>query len=383
MKFAFIAEQLAQQQQLARYRQRQCVTEVNCQNITVGGKHYLNFSSNDYLGLNQHPNILKALQQGIDRYGVCSTGSNLITGYVGVHQALEEKICSWLNKPRCLLFTSGFSANCGFLQAIAKPDMQIWLDKLSHASLIDGALNSPAKVRRFLHNNVEQLARYLADHQDKDQVVVSEGVFSMDGDQAPVAELAKLSQQHQALLYLDEAHSLGVIGKTGQGCTANLKGNEHVDVVMATFGKAVATSGAFIACDNNMAEYLSNFSRHYIYTTAMSPAMAQATSASIELIQKEHWRREKIEQLSELFISKLDCDLDVLPTASSIHALVIGDEEKTLSVSQQLKKQGYWLSAIRPPTVAKNTSRLRVTICANHNANDISELAETINKVMN
>ena len=236
-----------------------------------------------------------------------------------------------------------------------------------------------------MHNDIEQLQRFLAKNQQTEnqdnelnQVIVSEGVFSMDGDQADVANLAKIAQQHQALLYLDDAHSIGVIGNKGQGSSSLA----DIDVVMATFGKSIATSGAFVACDNNLAEYLINFSRHYIYSTAISPALAWATKKSIEIIQTEHWRREKIIELSKLLTEKLDKKIKLIENSSSIHAIVIGDEITTLDVCQQLRNKGIWLSAIRPPTVPQNSSRLRVTITASHEVKDINYLANCINEVI-
>lgn len=382
MAFDFIHTKLAEQHTLSRYRQRFCVEKIQGQQIIIDGKTYTNFSSNDYLGLNQHPDIEKSFQHGIDSYGLCSTGSNLITGFNKAHQQLENTICEWLNQESCLLFTSGFTANQGFMQAINQPDTQLLLDKLSHASLIDGAFTGESRNKRFLHNDLEQLERFLQKSNVSNKLIVSEGVFSMDGDQAPVTKLSLLAQKYNAWLYLDDAHSLGVVGDNGAG-SSSFKTNQPIDIVMATFGKALATSGAFIACSKNLKEYLLNYCRHYIYTTALSPAIAVATNSSIQLIQKEQWRREKIASLSELFISLLDCNVEILPTQSSIHALVIGDENKTLSVAQEMKNQGFWLTAIRPPTVKPNSSRLRVTICANHNVNNIRGLASALNKVIN
>lgn len=272
------------------------------------------------------------------------------------------------------------------MQALGHKSCQLYLDKLSHASLIDGALSSDAKVKRFLHNDMNQLQKFLTQCQQHsvdqvnatNNVIVSEGVFSMDGDQADVANLAKISQQHQALLYLDDAHSIGVIGESGEGSSSVA----DVDIVMATFGKSIATSGAFVACDNGLAEYLINFSRHYIYSTAISPALAWATKKSISIIQNEHWRREKIAELSQLLASKLTGNIPLLKNASSIHAIVIGDETATLNVCQKLRNKGIWLTAIRPPTVPNNSSRLRVTITASHEVKDINYLANCINEVI-
>ena len=383
MAFEFLTDNVLQQKARARYRVRQCNAEQNGREVTINKKAYLNFSSNDYLGLNHHPEINAALQEGADRFGTCASGSSLITGYSYAHQALENDICQWLNKPRCLLFASGFSANTAMMQALGDQSCHLFLDKLSHASLIDGALDSKAKVKRFLHNDTQQLQRLLVKDANSSQVnsnkvIVSEGVFSMDGDKANVAELAKISREHQALLYLDDAHSIGVVGDRGQGSSASAE----VDVVMATFGKALATSGAFVACDEIVADYLINFSRHYIYSTAISPALAWATKKSIEIAQKESWRREKILQLSTLLASKLSSNVKLMSNESSIHAIVIGAETSTLDVCQKLREKGIWLTAIRPPTVPNKSSRLRVTITSKHKDNDINYLANCINEVI-
>jgi 8-amino-7-oxononanoate synthase len=386
MAFDFLTTNIAEQKQRARYRVRQCVAEQNGRYVNIDHKSYLNFSSNDYLGLNHHPKINQALQAGAERFGTCASGSSLITGYSYAHQALENDICDWLNKAKCLLFASGFSANNALMHALGDKSCELYLDKLSHASLIDGALSSDAKVKRFLHNDTEQLQRFLRqgqakandDGKDLNQVIVSEGVFSMDGDQADVTNLAKIAQQHNALLYLDDAHSMGVVGDKGQGSSSIAA----PDIVMATFGKSIATSGAFVACDELLADYLVNFSRHYIYSTAISPALAWATKKSIEIIQTEHWRREKIVELSQLLASKLSHKVQLINNASSIHAIVIGDEVATLDVCQKLRDKGIWLSAIRPPTVPKNSSRLRVTVTSSHEIKDINYLANCINEVI-
>jgi len=388
--FDFLVENIAQQKQRARYRVRQCVAEQNGRHVKINDVTYLNFSSNDYLGLNHHPEINQALSEGAERFGTCASGSSLITGYSYAHQALENDICDWLNQPKCLLFASGFSANSALMQALGHKSCQLYLDKLSHASLIDGALSSEAKVKRFLHNDIAQLERFIVQSQSAansdinsiddeiNRVIVSEGVFSMDGDQADIANLSKIAQQYQALFYVDDAHSIGVVGDKGQGSSSMA----NVDVVMATFGKSIATSGAFVACDENLAEYLVNFSRHYIYSTAISPALAWATKKSIELIQTQHWRREKITELSHLLESKLSEKVQLIKNASSIHAIVIGDEMATLDVCQKLRDRGIWLSAIRPPTVPNNSSRLRVTVTSSHEIKDINYLADCINEVI-
>lgn len=378
MSFKFLKEQVRQQQHLSLFRERSLITAQTGIEIIVDGEKYLNFSSNDYLGLNQHKDINKALIEGVDRFGLCASASSLVTGFNYAHQALEEKICQWLNKPRCLLYASGFAANTGVIQALAQNNVKFILDKLSHASLIDAVINDKQSFKRFAHNNYEQLARIMATQNDHNQIIISEGVFSMDGDSADIVQLNTLAQRYNAKTYIDDAHSIGVVGDKGQGSSYYCES----DLTMATFGKVIATSGAFVTCDEDMYQFLVNFSRHYIYSTAMSPAVAWATIKSIELIQKETWRREKINQLSQLFIKMLNDNITLVPTSSSIHAIVIGDAEQTLMAAQKLKRKGIWLTPIRPPTVPTNSSRLRVTICAHHNEQDIKYLAQSINEVV-
>ncbi len=382
MAFDFIAQQIANQRDANRYRQRVCVQLIDNKNqIIIDGKPYINFSSNDYLGLNNHVEINKAMQEGTERFGICSSSSSLVTGYHYAHKALEDTVCDWLNKPRCLLFSSGFAANLALLQSLGHTvnnEVSFYLDKLSHASMIDGAYQSKAKVKRFAHNDMQQLARMLSASTNTNKLIASEGVFSMDGDQANIADLTSIAKENKAWLYLDDAHSIGVIGDKGQGSNSV----SDIDISMATFGKAMATSGAFLACNAPLHEYLINFCRHYMYSTAISPAIAWASKKSIELVQQEQWRRDKINELSNLFKSMLNPDIKVINSQSSIHAIIVGDEHKALLVSNKLRKQGIWLTAIRPPTVAINSSRLRVTICANHNSNEIKLLANSLNKVL-
>jgi len=374
------SRKVQKQRDLNLYRSRRCVENQDARHIIIDGKQYLNFSSNDYLGLNQHPLINKALEEGANKFGVCSSASSLVTGYHFAHRHLEDKVCQWLNKPKCLLFGSGFSANYGVLEALGNENTAFCLDKLSHASLIDGALASGADVKRFRHNDESHLNSQLEKLNQDVKLIVSEGVFSMDGDAANFAALSTAAKKHNAGLYIDDAHAIGVRGDTGQGSVASIP---DIDIVMATFGKAIATSGAFVACDNEVHDYLVNFCRHYIYSTAMSPAIAWATSKSIDIIQKEQWRREKIEYLSQLFSSSLDKSIKLISSQSSIHAMVLGEESLALGVADRLREDhGIWLTAIRPPTVPANTSRLRVTLTAAHNDKDIKYLVESLHEVL-
>ncbi|REL26963.1 8-amino-7-oxononanoate synthase [Thalassotalea euphylliae] len=377
MKFNFIAERLAQQTEHNRYRQRVTIEGVAGRTIRIDGNAYLNFSSNDYLGLSNHPEIQAALRDGASNYGVSASASSLVTGFNYAHQALEATIAEWLGRERVLLFNSGFAANQAVMHALGQQDVLLLLDKLSHASIIDGALASSATVKRFRHNDYLHLAKLCNNAPQQDKLIVSEGVFSMDGDEVNCHQLCEVATQANAMSYLDEAHSIGIKGDLGQGIATT-----EVDIVMATFGKALATNGAFVACSESLHEYLINFARHYIYSTAISPAIAWATKRSIELVQTEKWRREKLQSLTRLFKTSLNDDITLLPTTSSIHAINVQSETKALAVSEQLKQKGIWLTAIRPPTVPKGTSRLRVTICANHNDKDIKYLAKCLNEVL-
>ncbi|MFD2166761.1 aminotransferase class I/II-fold pyridoxal phosphate-dependent enzyme [Thalassotalea euphylliae] len=361
----------------SRYRQRVTLNGVAGSKIIVDGEEYMNFSSNDYLGLNNHPDILSALQFGAQNYGVSSTASSLVTGYNYAHAALEAEICDWLNRDKALLFTSGFAANVALMHAFGLKDSLLLLDKLSHASIIDGAFTSQAQVKRYLHNDYQQLTSHCLKNTDKKLVVATEAIFSMDGDQTDTGKIAEIAKHYNALSIVDEAHSIGVKGLCGQGCS-----HKDVDIIMATCGKALATSGAFIACDSELQEYLVNVARHYIYSTAISPAVAWATKKSIEIVRKENWRRDNINSLSFLFKNLLDKKINLLPTSSSIHAINVEKEEAALLASEKLKEKGIWVTAIRPPTVPKGTSRLRVTICANHKEKDIKYLADCINEVL-
>ncbi|TRX56859.1 aminotransferase class I/II-fold pyridoxal phosphate-dependent enzyme [Thalassomonas sp. M1454] len=384
MSFNFIREQLAQQKSDNLDRNRVVLSHSTGRLLSFDGIEYINFSSNDYLGLADHSDIKTAYIKGIEKYGTSACSSSLITGYTKAHKQLEENLAQWLNAERCLLFASGFSANCGVLHTLgAQASVGFYLDKLSHASLIDGAFNSKAKSKRFRHNDVTHLDKLLTTSSTDSNLVVTEGVYSMDGDCAPLTQIKATCDANDSWLYIDDAHGIGVLGSDGSGTASEQNLNTDSNVIqMATFGKAIATNGAVVAGNEELIEYFINRNREYIYTTAISPALALATNASVEICKTEHWRREKIQKLTALFKSKLDSSIEVTPTESSIIGVIVGSEINTLYCAQKLKDLGFWLTAIRPPTVENGKSRLRVTITASHNDNDISMLAESINEVI-
>ncbi len=384
MAFNFIDEQLQTIKSQQLYRSRTPVIKGTGRIIIVDNTEYVNFSSNDYLGLANHCEIKQAYIQGLEMYGNSSCSSSLITGYSKAHQQLEELLADWLNVERCLLFSSGFAANTGVLKALGhNSSVGYYLDKLSHASLIDGAYDSNATVKRFKHNDMQHLQQLLTASKCQDKLIISEGVYSMDGDCAPLQSLQTLAEQHQSWMLVDDAHGIGVLGDTGSGSLSaqGITTNSNL-IQMATFGKAIATSGACIAGSSELVEFLINRCRDYIYSTAMSPANAMATIKSIELCKAEGWRREKIQHLSTLFLAQLEHSIETTNTESSIIGVIIGSEADALFCAKKLREQGFWLTAIRPPTVESGRSRLRVTISVEHNDFDINRLANSINEVV-
>ncbi|MGI5310547.1 aminotransferase class I/II-fold pyridoxal phosphate-dependent enzyme [Rheinheimera sp. WS51] len=352
---------------LARYQGRM---------LTVASKDYLNFSGNDYLGLANDPKVLQAYAEGALQYGAGSTGSPLITGQHSIHQQLNDSLCDWLGFERTLLFSSGFAANQAMLMTLTDKDDLLLLDRLSHASLIDGAIHSEASFKRFGHNDLAALTKLLQRYNSDQQntMVVTEGVFSMDGDTPDLAAMVQLCQDYNAGLLLDDAHGLGVLGDQGRGsAAAQGVAPSALFCTMANFGKAIGVGGAFIGASKTVIDYLEQFARHYVYSTALSPALCAAVLASVNLCRTEQWRRDKLQQNIRLF-RQLASDLPLLPSDTAIQALVIGDAQQAVQLSETLKQEQIWLSAIRPPTVAKGSARLRVTLSCQHKTADIYQL---------
>jgi 8-amino-7-oxononanoate synthase len=348
--------------------------------LTVDDRTYLNFCANDYLGLATEPLVLQAYAEGARDFGAGSTGSPLVTGQHQVHVDLCETLCDWLGVEQVMLFSSGFAANQTMLHTLAQKSDTLLLDKLSHASLIDGALHSDATLKRFAHNDIDALNIML--QQVTQPVVVTEGIFSMDGDSPDLLAMTALCQQFQAPLLLDDAHGLGVSGPEGKGTAAaqGIAANE-LFCTMANFGKALGVGGAFIAGSKTVIEYLSQFGRHYVYSTALSPALCAAVQKSIVLCRSQQWRRDKLQSNIALF-RQLGTDLPLLTSGSAIQGVVLGSNERALNVSQQLKAAGIWLSAIRSPTVPKGSERLRITLSAQHSETDIRELVQQLRQLI-
>jgi 8-amino-7-oxononanoate synthase len=365
------------------YRSRKIMESPQGVNITIGGRTVVNFCSNDYLGLANHPKIVKAFKQGVDQYGVGSGSAHLICGHSAAHHTLEEQLAEFTGRDRALLFSTGYMANIGVITALLKRGDAVFEDKLNHASLLEGGLCSGATFKRYLHADTQHLATKLKRFDASKKMIITDGVFSMDGDKAPLPELVKIATHNQAALMVDDAHGFGVLGKTGGGIIEEFSlSQQDVPVLMGTFGKAFGTAGAFIAGSESLIDILIQKSRPYIYTTALPAAIASATSASLKFLIKESWRREKLQALIAQFKKGAkQIGLPLMESNSAIQPLLIGESEKAVVISQKLLEQGFLVSAIRPPTVSKNKARLRVTFSANHTEKNVANLLGALEKI--
>ena len=362
------------------YRSRQLIDSPQGAKVQIGGVLFDNFSSNDYLGLANHPSVIKAFQQAAEKYGVGSGSAHLICGHSHEHHALEEELAEFTGRQRALVFSTGYMANLGAISALVGKGDAVFQDKLNHASLLDGGKLSEAKQRRYLHNNTERLQQLLKQSEAKKKLIISDGVFSMDGDTANLTELATLAEQHDAALMIDDAHGIGVLGKKGAGLVEQQGLNQQqVPILMATLGKALGTAGAFIAGSEELIEFLIQRARPYIYTTAPPPAVMAATRASLQLCQQETWRRDKLQQLIKRFrLQANQLGLTLLDSNTPIQPIIIADNEKAMKASESLFGEGFLVTAIRSPTVPKGSERLRITLTAEHSEEQIDGLLESL-----
>ena len=348
--------------------------------ITVGGRRRINFSSNDYLGLANHPQVRHALIQGARRWGAGSGSAHLICGHSAAHQALAEELADWLGRERVLLFSTGYMANLAAISTLMGRHDLVLADRLNHASLLDAGLLARSRCRRFRHADAAEAAARLAQSTAPDTMVTTDGVFSMDGDIAPLAALAQACGEHRAWLLVDDAHGIGVLGPGGRGCVAQAGLTQHdVPVLVGTLSKAFGTAGAFVAGSAVLIDYLTNHARPYIFTTAPPPAVAEATRAALRLIHTESWRRERLTALIHRFRSACTAaDVPLLPTGTAIQPIVIGTDASAVKMAEQLDRQGFLVPAIRPPTVAEGAARLRITLCAEHQDSHIDALVDAL-----
>ncbi len=371
---------LREKQQSHLYRATRISESAQQPRMHIGGKPYLTFCSNDYLGLANHPTIIQSFQQASNKYGVGSGAAHLINGHSIEHQKLEEELAEFTGRERALLFSTGYMANLGVVNALMERGDIIFADRLNHASLVDAGLLSNAKMQRYPHNDLSRLDNLYSKNTATNTMILSDGVFSMDGDVAEVKALAKIAKQHQAWLIIDDAHGFATLGKTGAGLLEQQGlSQEDVPILMATLGKGIGTAGAFIAGSNELIEYLIQTARTYIFTTAMPPAIAAATRTSLKLVQQENWRRDKLNALIKQFKQGAkQLGITLMPSDTAIQPIMIGSSELAVSLSQKLQQKGILLTAIRPPTVPNNTARLRVTFSASHSEDDVAFLLDCL-----
>ena len=380
-----LAPALSERRATHRYRHRRMLETPQLPELVVDGKSYLAFCSNDYLGLANHPAVIKNLQSAAERYGVGSGASHLVNGHSSEHHALEEELAAFCGRERALLFSTGYMANLGAITALVAQGDAVFEDRLNHASLLDAGLLSSARFQRFLHNDLDNLQTRLEKTEAARKLIVVDGVFSMDGDFAPLPQLAQLAQQHNAWLMVDDAHGFGCFGQRGGGTAEHFGLTQaQLPILMGTLGKAFGTFGAFIAGSEVLIETLIQFARPYIYTTAMPPAVAAATRTSLQLLQQESWRREHLQQLIARFRhGAAEIGLQLFDSASPIQPIILGDEARALAFSEELAARGFLVIAIRPPTVPVGSSRLRVTLSAAHSVAQVDALLNALTDINN
>lgn len=362
------------------YRHRRTLESAQGSHVVVNGRELLNFCSNDYLGLANHPDVVAAFQQAAARYGVGSGASHLVCGHSVEHEALEQELAAFTGRERALLFSTGYMANTGIVQVLVGRGDAVFEDRLNHASLIDGGLSSGAQFQRYRHNDVAHLAELLEKSSAEKKLIVTDGVFSMDGDVAPLPELAALACSHDAWLMVDDAHGVGVLGGQGGGVAEHFSLTARdVPVLMGTLGKGAGSFGAFVAGDAVLIDYLINTARPYIYTTALPPAVAAASRASLAIIRNGDALREKLRVLIRYFREgAIGLGLELMPSETPIQPLLLGSNERALAWSATLEAKSCLVGAIRPPTVPVGQARLRITLTAAHALADVDHLLQSL-----
>ena len=375
-----LAVQTAERERANLRRRLHVIEHADGPWLNSGGRRLLSFCSNDYLGLAQHPSLVAALARAAGEQGVGSTSAHLICGHRRTHAQLEEALAAWTGRERALLFSTGYMANLGVLQALLARGDVCLQDKLNHACLLDGARLSGAELKRYPHADVAAAARQLAAHPDAAALLATDGVFSMDGDVAPLHALARLCARESVTLMVDDAHGLGVLGEDGAGSLAAAKLGQHeVPLMMATLGKALGCSGAFVAGPAALIDGLIQFARPYIYTTAMPPALAAAALEAVRLAQAETWRRDKLAALIARFrAGAAQLGLPLMDSPSAIQPLRLGSADAALAAAQALERRGLLVVAIRPPSVPAGQARLRITLSAAHEEAQVDALLDAL-----
>ncbi len=350
--------------------------------LEVDGRRLVAFASNDYLGLASHPKLVAAVVDAVQRYGVGSGASHLISGHHEEHERLELELARFVGLPKALAFSTGYMANTGVIPALVGRGDAVFSDALNHACLIDGARLSRADLHVYPHANLNALEAALTASKAPNKLIVSDAVFSMDGDIAPIRELVALCERHDARLLLDDAHGFGVLGPNGEGTLAHLGVRSDRILYMGTLGKAAGVSGAFVAGDAAVIDWLIQRARTYVFTTAMPPMLAAAVRASLEVFRAEPWRRERLREHVALLTRRLrGLPWPLIESRTAIQPLVIGDNALVMRLMERLWQRGFWVPGIRPPTVPEGSARLRVSLSAAHTTEQVAALADALEAV--
>jgi len=382
-KIIEIGEFLEKREKEGLFRRLRPITWRKNARICLDNKEYIDFSSNDYLGLSQHPKIIEESKKAIDKFGSSSCASRLMSGSLEMHQQLEEKIAAFKNKEAALVFNSGYQANLGIISALCAKGDCIFSDRLNHASIIDGIILSGARLFRFQHNDIEHLELLLKQEREKfnKALIITETIFSMDGDRPPLKELARLKKKYSCLMMVDEAHATGIFGQNGGGIIEEEGLTEDIDFIMGTFSKALAGFGAYLAASKTVVDYLINTCRSFIYSTALPPGIIAVNSASIELIKEEPHRRIKLLEEAQYFREALKNRGLQIKGSSQIAPLIVGENTKVLEFARALQEKGYWVLPIRHPTVPASEARLRFSLTFHHNREILQKLIDDISKI--
>lgn len=375
----FLEEELRSLKAAGLYRSLKTIEKTDGRTVTIDGKTYLNFCSNNYLGLANHPKVIAAAKSAIDEYGAGAGASRLISGNLILHEKLERKIAEFKKREAAIIFPTGYMANLGVVSALVDEKDTVIFDRLDHASIIDTCKLSRAKLQVFPHRDMKALEKILGRSQNFNQrLIITDSVFSMDGDLAPLPDIFELAKKHKALVMIDEAHATGVLGKTGRGLEEHFNCEGRTDIVMGTLSKAIGSLGGFVAGSSQLIDYLRNKSRPFIYTTALPAPSAAAALAALELIENDPGLLEKLRENLKYFYALRS----TLHAPSPIIPIVLGSAERAVEISQEFFTRGILLSAIRPPTVPQGQSRLRLTVCAQHTKEDIACLASSLRELI-
>ncbi|MEQ1914616.1 MAG: 8-amino-7-oxononanoate synthase [Sideroxydans sp.] len=382
MIFTQLQQSLAERAAQGLLRARRTLTTPQSPHIIVDGTPYLAFCSNDYLGLANHPELISALQNGAQQWGVGAGAAHLVSGHFEPHHLLEQQLAAVVDKPAALLFSTGYMANLGVVQALVGKGDTVFADKLNHASLNDAMALSRAEVKRYRHGDMAQLEKLLSETSKGRKLVISDAVFSMDGDIAPLREMLALCERYDAWLYVDDAHGFGVLGEQGSGSLSHFGMASERIIYMATLGKAAGVSGAFVAAEQVVIDTLVNHANSYVYTTASPAALSVALSRSLQLIAQGNDLRAHLNSLiAKLRNGLADLPWSLMPSDTAIQPVLIGDNQRALGLSAGLRERGIWVAAIRPPTVPQGTARLRITLSAAHSEGDVDSLIGALHEL--